>query len=336
MWALVWRGPRVLGWEEVPRPEPGPGEVLIRVRAVGVCGSELGGYLGQNTLRVPPLVMGHEFAGEIAALGPGAAGPLGARVVVNPLLACGACPTCARGAPNLCPRRSLIGAHRPGAFAEYVAVPEAALHPLPPGVDWVQGSLAEPLACGVRAVARAEVPSGAPLVVLGAGPMGLVATVAARARGLGEVVVADPNPRRLAVVRAIGAVGLTPEELAPWLHARWPDGVPVVLDAVGSGATRRLALRTVAPGGRVVALGLHEHESPVPVGDLVRGEVALVGTFAYAPEDFAQALALLGRGQLVPDPSWLETRPLAEGPQVFADLVARGARDAVTKTVLLP
>src|SRR5262249_54480951 len=138
MKAVVWLGPRRMELQSVPEPTPRPGEAILRVDAVGICGSELSGYLGQNSLRVPPLVMGHEFAGTVGAIGADLVSlRIGDRVTVNPLIGCGECALCRLGLENLCPKRQIIGIHRPGAFAEQVAVPATCCTRLPDGLSQV-------------------------------------------------------------------------------------------------------------------------------------------------------------------------------------------------------
>jgi threonine dehydrogenase-like Zn-dependent dehydrogenase len=337
MQALLWRGPRAIGIERVEVPRPGPGEVLLQVAAVGICGSELSGYLGQNSLRRPPLIMGHEFGGLVVGRGPDVALPAeGARVVVNPLTHCGTCPYCHGARENLCPQRTLIGAHRPGAFAEYVAVPATCCHLLPEGLGWVEAALVEPLACGVRAVRRAGLAPGERLWIVGAGPMGLMALVAAGQAGIADVVVSDPNPRRLEVLRGFGAASLDPRAVDVVAALRAADGLGVhaAIDCVGLVATRRAAVAALRPGGRAVMLGLHVDETPFAVNDCVRAETEVVGSFSYAVADFQRALALLAAGALRPDPRWLSLWPFADGAGAFEYLLQAGERDAVTKVVL--
>jgi L-iditol 2-dehydrogenase len=199
MEALVWTAPRVMEMQRLPVPVPADGDVLLRVSAAGICGSELSGYLGQSSIRVPPLVMGHEAAGVLVAdadlvLGDGSPARAGTRVAFNPLIVCGECDRCRAGRSSVCRNRRLIGAHRPGAYAGYVAVPAAQCFPLPAHVSDVAGSLAEPLACGVRAVSLA-LPAER-LLVLGAGPIGLCCLLAARAAGVQQVMVSDIASRR--------------------------------------------------------------------------------------------------------------------------------------------
>ncbi|GIV99721.1 galactitol-1-phosphate 5-dehydrogenase [Roseiflexus sp.] len=333
MAALVWLGPRKMELRHEPVPTPGPGEVLVAVATVGICGSELSGYLGQNSLRRPPLIMGHEAAGRIAfdydtPLSDGSPARAGARVTFNPLLTCGVCDLCRAGRSNLCRNRQLISAHRPGAFAEYVSVPARLCVPLPDQVSLTLGSLTEPLACSVRAVAHAGAPRR--LVILGAGPIGLLCLVAARAAGIESILVSDVSDRRLAVARAWGATATvnarghvlaTVQEFAP-------GGADAAIDAVGLTVTREQAVRAVIPGGRVVFIGLHEEESMVAANYIVRQEITVTGSFTYSDADFARALDLLATGWVTLDDDWLEERPLAAGPAAFEELLAGTTRAA--------
>lgn len=342
MEALVWTGPRAMEVRAVAVPEPAPGEVLIEVSAVGICGSEISGYLGHNSLRVPPLIMGHEASGRIVRVAGGICADgsipqVGMRVTFNPLVVCGACDRCLAGRSNLCRRRHLIGAHRPGAFARFVGVPAAQCWPLPDALSELAGALTEPLACAVRAVAHAEVGSGGDLVILGAGPIGLCCLAAARAAGVAKIVVSDLSARRLAVAQRWGAhavVDASAGDALAALQALFPGGAGAVIDAVGAATTRAQAIQAVVPGGRVVFIGLHDEESPLAANYLVRQEITIVGSFAYTRSDFAQALELLQQGQVPADGEWLDERPLSAGPAAFAELVA--SANAPTKIVLRP
>lgn len=347
MEALVWTAPRAMEIQTVPVPTPGAGELLLAVTAVGICGSELSGYLGHNSLRVPPLIMGHEFSGEVVEPGTGllAGGTrpqVGQRVTVNPLLSCGACDMCALGLPNVCRSRQLLGAHRAGGFTGYVAVAAAQCTLLPQGMSDVAGALAEPLACAVRAVKHAQWDGGGPLLILGAGTIGLCCLAAARAGGPGAIVVSDVMDARLHVAAAWGATtivnGRSPDA-EPHLRqalgsGQGPGTAAAVIDAVGSDTTRALALRLVRPGGRIVYIGLHDEASPLAANYLVRQEISIQGSFAYTPADFAEAIDLLAAGTVTPAAAWVEERPLAAGPQVFAGLVDGSI--AIPKVILRP
>jgi L-iditol 2-dehydrogenase len=333
--ALVWHAPRQMSLEHVPDPLPGPGEALLRVEAVGICGSELSGYLGENSLRRPPLVMGHEFSAVVLSAPAGGRLQPGQRVVVNPLLTCGECVPCRRGAENLCLHRRIVGAARPGAFAELVAVPEAACHPAPE-VPPAVAAMAEPLACAVRAWEVGGIGLGDAVLILGAGAIGLFVLAVARLAGAALLAVADPNVGRLETARAWGATHvLGPGTDVPAEVRRLTGGlgVDVAVDAVGVGPARLAALRAVRPGGGVVLLGLHDASSELPVNEVVRGETRVTGCFCYRAHTFARALDLLQRGLLRPGP-WLQERPLEAGPEAFEELLA--GRVAAAKVVLRP
>jgi threonine dehydrogenase-like Zn-dependent dehydrogenase len=336
MQALVWLGPRDMVQRTEPMPKPAEGEVLIAVGAVGICGSELGGFLGHNSLRVPPLVMGHECAGLVVQVtggtfATGDAATVGARVTFNPLVVCGTCDRCLSGKSNLCRHRQLVGAHRPGAFAQYVAVPARQCYPLPESLSLVAGSLAEPLACSVRAVALSGVKPQERLLILGAGPIGLCAVAAARAQGVEQIVISDVAPQRLEIARRWGtsdAINAREQDVVAFVQERYPGGVDSVIDAVGATPVRTQAIRAVVPGGRVVLIGLHDEESVMPANYLIRQEITVTGTFAYTDDDFAQAVDLLNRGVVQPSVDWLEERPLSDGPAAFAELVDGKAKAA--------
>ena len=345
MQALVWIGPRDMVQRAEPVPKPAEGEVLISVGAVGICGSELSGFLGHNSLRVPPLIMGHECAGLVVqAIGgrfaTGEAAMVGARVTFNPLVVCGNCDRCSSGRSNLCRRRQLVGAHRPGGFAQYVAIPARQCYHLPESLSLVAGSLAEPLACSIRAVALTEVKPEERLLILGAGPIGLCAVAAARARGVEQILVSDVVPQRLEIARHWGAsdvINAREQDVVAFVQERYPGGVDCVIDAVGATPVRTQAIRAVVPGGRVVFIGLHDEESVLPANYLIRQEITVMGTFAYTDDNFTQAIDLLVRGVVEPNADWLEERPLSDGPSAFAELVDGKAKAAkIVLTIAAP
>src|SRR5919199_4013803 len=195
---MVWKGPEEMSVEEMPEPEVGPGAAIVRPEAVGICGSEIEGYLGKMGNRAPPLVMGHEFAGIVAEVGEGVdESLLGRLVAVNPLSSDGTCPLCRAGLTNLCPNRKLVGIHSPGGFAEYTLAPAPNVYPLPDGVEARTGALAEPLANGVHA-ARLGLDGRhvTHAVVIGAGTIGLMCLQAAILNGIPEVHAVEPVEAR--------------------------------------------------------------------------------------------------------------------------------------------
>lgn len=339
MKAVIWTGPRKMNYEDVAQPEPQRGQVLLRVQAVGICGSELSGYLGHNSLRVPPLIMGHEFAGEVVSLGVGVTKlQVNDMVTVNPLITCGQCVLCRQGRENLCIERQLIGAHCPGAFAQYVAVPAANCTVLPGTLTSTAGSLAEPLACSVRATYMADVKAGSRVVILGAGAIGLLGIAAVRAAGGEVILTAEVNPKRLPSAEEWGAqttVDARKEDPAQLTRTLTEGlGADVVIDAVGSTVTRQTAVEALRPGGVAVFVGLHEPTSTFPANHLVRSEIRLVGSFGYTKADFASAVELLAAGIVQPATQWLEERALSACADSFVELVDRSP--AYAKIVLRP
>jgi (R,R)-butanediol dehydrogenase / meso-butanediol dehydrogenase / diacetyl reductase len=322
--AIVWNGPEEMAIEEVPEPTVEPGTVIVRPEAVGICGSEIEGYLGRMGNRTPPLVMGHEFAGTVIEVGEGVDSDLvGREVAVNPLSSDGTCRLCRAGYTNLCPNRKLIGIHSPGGFAEYVLAPVRNVYPLPEGVGTRTGALAEPLANGVHAVRLADEPVEH-AVVIGAGTIGLMCLQAAVLDGIPEVSVVEPHDARRDQALELGAHAAyaSGEEAREALEEPTEGlGADLVVDAVGAEATRRMAVEELLrPGGRVVFVGLHSDETTLGFHGVVRGQLDLQGSYAFTAEDYSQAVEWLvegraGIGDLPP------VLPLEEGPNAFAELV---------------
>lgn len=341
MQTLVWEAPRVMAMREQAQPALQPGEVLVKVAFAGICGSELSGYLGHNTLRVPPLVMGHEFAGEVMDLDAEAQAhhpnlKPGQRVTVNPLTYCGRCAYCQRGANHLCPSRRLIGAHRPGAYAEYVAAPAELVLPLPEAMSLRLGALTEPAAVAVRIGEMAGRLAGEAALIVGAGPIGLLALQVLRAHGAAPVFIADLDAKRLDMGAALGGEPIDPHsvELAQKVRAETGGhGVPLAVDAVGTAITRAGCVAATRSGGTVILTGLHEETSAMPAAEIIRREIVLRGSFAYSPANFAEALQQLAHGQLRLDP-WIVEAPLAEGGRWFDQLI--DAPGNVAKVLLIP
>lgn len=321
-----------------PEPVAAEGEVVIRVAHVGICGSELGGYLGHNALRVPPLVMGHEFSGIVTAVAEGAATDLapGDAVTCNPMVPCGACAFCAEGLPHLCAARSLIGAHRPGAFAEMVAAPARAVHRLPAGMSLRLGAMIEPFAVGIRIGRQAGDVAGRPALVIGAGPIGLLAMQMLLAGGVSEVFVADLDPERRAMAAELGGAAIDPAATPTVARVRAATGglgVPVTVDAVGSAGTRAEAVAATRSGGKVLLSGLHAEASDFPASEVIRREITVQGVFCYDARDFADAIEAAAQGSLTLG-RWIVEAPLAEGGAWFDRLIHRPGN--VSKVLLQP
>lgn len=327
MKALVYEGPQMMMMRELPLPEIGDEEVLIKVAVAGICGSELSGYLGHNSLRKPPLVMGHEFSGTIAT--DGGAFKKGERVTVNPLISCGQCERCVEGNPHLCGSRKLLGAHRPGAYAEYVAVPISNLFKLPDHVSFTEGAFAEPFACAIHACRLLQLKTSDKLLIVGAGPIGLFLLQVALGCGLTQIAVLDLNEERLQIARELGAT--TAKQLdqleAAYMNETGIGIFDASVDAVGMTGTRTVCMDAVRLGGRVIFTGLHAANSELPVNLMIRNELTIMGAFAYSPDDFATAMRWIEEGRVNMLP-WTETASLEDGAASFEKLINNPGKTA--------
>ncbi|MGA5303224.1 NAD(P)-dependent alcohol dehydrogenase [Nucisporomicrobium flavum] len=279
MRAAVLREPLDLIVEERPAPQPGPGEVLVRVTAVGVCGSDTHYYdhgrIGHFVVEAP-LVLGHEAAGVIEAVGAGVTDRhVGQRVSIEPGVPDLTCPECLAGRYNLCHRMRFFATPPvDGAFAELVTVHAAFAHPVPDEVSDDAAALLEPLSVAVWACEKARVRPGDRVLVTGAGPIGLLALQTARAYGATDVTVLDINPDRLEVARACGATRTALDEHQP--------APTVLLECSGSTAAVMSGLRALGRAGRAVLIGMGADELLIPVAELQMREIVLTGVFRYA------------------------------------------------------
>lgn len=340
MKALVWEGPRLMVMREQEKPRAAANEVVLRVAFAGICGSELSGFLGHNALRVPPLVMGHEFSGEIVGLGETALElnpvlKLGQQVTVNPLICCGHCDYCKSGLNHLCPSRKLIGAHRAGAFAEFVSVPAELVHVLPEGTSTRVGALAEPVAVAVRIAELAGKVQDQTVLVIGAGPIGLLVLQVLKSRGARQVFVADLDAERLEMAGKLGGEILNPKSVdvvGTVREATQGLGASVSVDAVGAAVTRAQCIAATRSAGTVILSGLHEENTQMPTADIIRREISLKGSFAYTPANFAQALEMLIQNKIHLDN--IIDAPLEEGGKWFDRLIK--APGNIAKVLLIP
>jgi threonine dehydrogenase-like Zn-dependent dehydrogenase len=311
MRAMVFTAPGTVEMLDVPSPEPGSDEVVLNVALAGICGSELHG-ISKPGFRQPPLVMGHEFAGTTDD---------GRRVTVNPIGHCGRCDLCSSGHDNLCRERAIVGIHRAGAFAEQVVVPSNLVHALPDGLSWESAAMIEPLANAVHAWNLAGAPAGARVAVIGAGTIGLVSLLAARAGGAGHLTVVDPSADRQQLAKRLGA-DATGAELT--------EEFDVVIDAVGLPVTHIASVERLRPGGTTVWLGLMSDQAAFDSMALVRTEKTVRGSFAYTNREFAQAIELAANVGL----GWADVFPLEQGAEIFTDLMH--GRSDVVKALLRP
>lgn len=341
MKALIWEAAREMTLREEKEPIAPADEILVKVGHAGICGSELSGYLGHNALRAPPLIMGHEFAGEIVQVGPMVPTlhpelTVGSLVTVNPLWFCGDCRECRAGTTQLCGSRRLLGAHRPGAFAEYISVPAKLALTLPEGMGTRIGALTEPVGCAVRVGELAGEAQGRDCLIIGAGPIGLLSLQVLQRKGAERVFVAEIDSARLEMAEALGGIPIQARDadtVAFVTEATAGDGAAVSLDAVGSALTREQCVMATQPRGKLILSGLHEESSVMPVADMIRREVIALGSFAYTFANFVKALELLGEGAIQLDP-WIHEAPLGEGGKWFERLIE--APGDVSKVLLTP
>ncbi|HEY0868701.1 MAG TPA: alcohol dehydrogenase catalytic domain-containing protein [Fimbriimonas sp.] len=324
MRALVYTAVKKVEMRDFPDPQAAGGEVVVRVRATGICGSDLHGFLGHQKRRQPGLVLGHETLGIVES---GPENLAGRRVSVNPLLTCGECSACRSGRQNCCRSWRLLGLDTThGGFAERVAVPMRNVFPLPDHVSDAAAVMVEPLANAIHLLSM--VPNHAGLLpsvaIVGAGTLGAAILAVARIRGLNVVLVTETNPKRTDVAKELGApVVLNPLE-TDWVAEarRMTDGVgvDVAIDAVGLARTRIEAADAVAKGGTVLLLGLDEGPTTLDFQDLVRREVRLQCSFAYTDRDFAEALSLVVSGRASFE-KWTDLVPMDQGQSAFDRLV---------------
>ena len=315
MKAALFYGKEDIRIEEVPDPShPGPGQVKLRNAFSGICGSDLHFYFYPEALpwdvsRSHPLtgatlpqILGHEFAGTVVEVGEGVTDvKVGDRAAVFPLsVSCGECAACRRGLPFSCAMMGSLGASAPGGgLSEFTTVNASALHLLPDTVDLRMGALVEPMAVGWHGVARSGVQAGGTALILGAGPIGIGAWFACKARGVEKVLVSEPSAERRAIIAALGATVVDPvnEDLAAAVHAISDGaGVDAAVEAAGAGAAFHSAVASLVPGGRVVVVSLHEHPTEFSPTQLMMGETEVVGAVGYLPEEFDAVIAAMANG----------------------------------------
>ncbi len=343
MKALLLSEYKQLAVTELALPQVAPDEVLVQVAACGICGSDVHGYDGASGRRIPPIVMGHEAAGVVAAVGDQVRGfQPGDRVTFDSTVYCGLCEFCRRGEVNLCDDRQVVGVscgeyRRSGAFAEYVAVPERILYRLPDGLSFVQAAMLEAVAVALHAVRISELQGGETVLVIGAGMIGLLLLQAARASGCSRILVADIDATRLELAANLGAdqtLEQSGQQLVSDIVALTAGrGVDLVLEAVGRGETVDAAIDCVRKGGKVTLVGNIAREVALPLQKVVTRQIRLQGSCASAGE-YPQAMELIAAGKIKVDPLITAVAPLSDGPQWFERL--HGREPNLMKIVLDP
>ena len=343
MKALVLSKYKELELRDVDAPVAAADEVLIEVEACGICGSDVHGFDGSSGRRIPPIIMGHEAAGTIAAVGTGVTGwAVGDRVTFDSTIYCGRCPYCLRGEINLCDARQVVGVscgdyRRNGAFAELVTVPARVLYRLPVSLPFAEAAMIEAVSVALHAVAVSEFKAGETALVIGAGMIGTLVVQALRVTGAGHILVADLDQPRLEAAGRSGAHTLISladgQDAAAEVLAHFPGGVDHVFEAVGIGSTVKTAVAAVRKGGTVTLVGNIAKEVELPLQAVVTRQIRLQGSASSAGE-YPRAIDLVASKAIDVGPLISAVEPLSRGAEAFDRLYRREPH--LIKIVLTP
>lgn len=343
MKALVLTAYEHFEYCEVPEPPLGPEDVLVRVEACGICGSDVHGMDGSTGRRIPPVIMGHEAAGVIARVGPAVERwQPGDRVTFDSTISCGRCHYCVQGQVNLCDRRRVLGVscaefRQDGALAEFVAVPQHIVYRLPEGLAFHVAAMVEPVSIAVHAVRRARVGLGDTAVVVGTGMIGLLVVQALRAAGCARIWAVEVDAHRRQLAERLGAdEAFSPDQtdVLGEIHRRTQGrGADVAVEAVGIPVTVSLAIGLVRKGGAVALVGNLAPQAELPLQATVTRELTLYGSCASSGE-YPLCLDLMARGAIQVEPLISAVVPLAEAPAWFQRLYQR--QPGLMKVIVRP
>ena len=329
--------------QDVPLPEIGPEDVLVRVRACGICGSDVHGMDGSTGRRRPPVVMGHEASGVIERVAPGVEGwAEGDRVTFDSTIYCGRCWHCRAGRVNLCDNRRVLGVscdeyRHHGAFAQYVAVPQHILYRLPEGLTFQRATLVEPLSVAVHAVHRTRIRLADTAVVVGTGMVGLLVVQSLRAAGCAPIYAVDLDAGKLELAKRLGAdEGFQPQQCdvaAEVLKRTAGRGADIAVEVAGLTATVQMAVASLRKGGQLTLVGNLSPTVELPLQAVVTRELTLSGVCA-SQGDYPACLEMIARGTIDVDPLISATAPLEEGAAWFQRL--RAGEPGLMKVILQP
>lgn len=299
MKALVYHGPFDMRLEQIPVPEVAPHHLLVKMKAVGICGSDVHGFAGRTGRRAPGMVMGHEISGVIEAMGPGARQfETGQNVAVQPIIYCRECRICLTGNTSVCPNKAMIGVNmgRTGGLAEYLVVPQDNVFLLPHDLPHSLGCLAEPFAVGASVARQAEDREAQAVLIVGAGVIGLCVLLMMRERGAEKLLVVDRVPRKLELVRQFGGIPVDFSKEDPVervLQETQGHGADISIEAVGVSASVQTAMYGTRNGGRVFWIGNSEKIIKVDMQDVVVKGKSIQGVYCYSDQDFERAIAFV-------------------------------------------
>lgn len=303
----VMTQPGKIEFQTVPTPQPGPGEVLLKIMRIGVCGSDIHVYHGKHPFTSYPVTQGHELSAQITALGEGVQGlQVGQKVTVEPQLVCGKCYPCRHGKYNLCESLKVMGFQSTGLASEYAAVPAEKITPLPDAMSYDQGAMIEPLAVTVHAVRRAGDVSGKKIAVLGAGPIGILLAQSAKALGAAQTLVTDVSDYRLDIARRCGAdfcVNTRSRDFGEAMEAAFgPDKADVIYDCAGNDITINQAIRCARKGSTIILVAVFSDLAKADLAVLNDHELDLNTSMMYRHEDYVDAIRLVNAGKIQLEP----------------------------------
>lgn len=314
---------------EVEKPRLGPKDVLVSVKACGICGSDVHGYDGSSGRRIPPLVMGHEAAGLVTEIGAEVSRfSIGQRVTFDSMISCGNCPLCSKGSTNLCADRRVLGVscetyRQSGCFAEFVSVPEHIVYEIPDDLSFEHAALVEPVSVAVHAVSLLDVPSGASAVVVGTGMIGLLVVQALRVAGCEQIVAIDIDPFKLNLAKELGAthcIRVADEDVATEVLAITEGvGVDIAMEVVGKTEPLRTAIDCVRLGGQVGLVGNLQPDVNLPLQKVVTRELKLIGSCGSSGE-YQRCIELMASGEIKVSPLISQITNLNRGAEFFQRL----------------
>lgn len=332
MKALIYKGPYEFALGDLPTPQPKEGEVLIRVGAVGVCGSDIHGFAGKTGRREPGMVMGHEISGTVAALGPGVREPsVGQRVVVQPIMYCGACDPCRKGMTSVCLNKRMVGVNMGivGGLAEYLVVRASSAFPISDRISLTTAALVEPFAVGAGAVSRSSLKEGDSVAIVGAGMIGLAVLAMALRRRPSRAFIVDQFPKKLDLAKRLGATPINfraEEPLSAIRDATGGLGVDISFEAVGITQTAKLANSLAKTGGEIVWIGNSQRMIEIDMQEIVVQAKTIRGIYCYSDDDYRTAIRFVEEHAELAGAFAEETTDFA-GAQALYTQLAKGEKD---------